>query len=157
MTLYELTGAYLEYYKREDPESKIIAEDIKGNLKKKLEGWGKAYQNLASDYQVQKEEMDALKEKAQHTKQKMDVIRDTILNVMLVTENANIHTPLFDFSVRTGADTLVIDDEDAVPEEFFKPQKPKLDKTSLNKWAKNNGEKVKAFGHYEPQNSLIIK
>ena len=35
--------------------------------------------------------------------------------------------------------------------------KAKLNKKDLNKWAKNNPDKVAAFGHYEPVNSLIIK
>lgn len=157
MTLYELAGEYLAFCEKDDPDSQIIKEDLERNLKKKVEGWGKAYCNLKADYEKQKEAMDALKEKTQLTKKKMDLIQDMILSVMLATGESKIHTSLFDFSVRSSSDILVVDNEKAVPEEFFKPQPPKLDKTALNKWAKKNSEKVRSFGHYEPKNSLIIK
>lgn len=157
MTLYELTEAYLTFYENEDTSSQIIKDDLEKDFAKKVEGWGKAYRSIQADYEKQKEESDRLKDKMQDTKRKMKAIQDTILGCMLAIGKSQIHTSLFDFSVRSSADTLIIDDETAIPKEFLKPQPPKIDKSGLNKWAKANADKVGEFGHYEPKNSLIIK
>ena len=68
-----------------------------------------------------------------------------------------IKTTLFSFYIKPAEDVLVVDNESEIPERFFVAQEPKLNKKDLNKWAKNNPDKVAAFGHYEPVNSLIIK
>ena len=69
----------------------------------------------------------------------------------------DIKTTLFSFYIKPAEDVLVVDNESEIPERFFVAQEPKLNKKDLNKWAKNNPDKVAAFGHYEPVNSLIIK
>lgn len=157
MTLYELTEAYIELRDKKDDESVKLCNEYRKSIYKKIEGYGRAILSLDGDLKKQEEEIAVLNKKKQITKEKKEAARKAILETMLAIDCKKIHTAFFDFSVRPSADVLVIDNEDNIPAEFFKPQPDKLDKTKLNKWAKNNTSKIESFGHYEPVNNLTVK
>ena len=162
MTLYELTGDFIKLFdtKKEIDDAEVqedIEESIKNKIIKKLEGYAKARQSINAAINALKEEEKRLHERRKKLEKRSSMIDNSIKISMLATDIRKITTPLFTLSVQPSKDLLVIDDETSIPDQFFVPQAPKLNKDKLNKWAKNNPEKVNNFGHYEPVNSLIIK
>ena len=142
MTLYELTEEYLKLLdtKKAIDESKVetdIKTAIQKKLIKKMESYLKVRQTLNAEIKALKEE----EKRIQNRRKELEKIKTT----------------LFSFYIKPAEDVLVVDNESEIPERFFVAQEPKLNKKDLNKWAKNNPDKVAAFGHYEPVNSLIIK
>ena len=150
VTLYELTEEYLKLLdtKKAIDESKVetdIKTAIQKKLIKKMESYLKVRQTLNAEIKALKEE------------ERSNTIDNAVKSSMLATGVLKIKTTLFSFYIKPAEDVLVVDNESEIPERFFVAQEPKLNKKDLNKWAKNNPDKVAAFGHYEPVNSLIIK
>lgn len=162
MTLYELTEEYLNYLdtKKAIDESKVetdIKTAIQKKLIKKIESYLKVRQTLKAEIKALKEEEKRIQNRRKELEKRVSLIDSNVKSSMLATDTLKIKTTLFSFYIKPSADALVVDDETAVPERFFVAQDPKLNKKDLNKWAKNNPDKVAAFGHYEPVNSLIIE
>lgn len=151
MTLYEITNELI------NESDEVLKAELEKEFYKKLSGYGKAVRNLDSDIMQLKEEEQRLAERRKEKEKQTKRIKDAILSSMLAVGKEKVKTSLFDFSVRNGADSLVIDEKKEIPKKFFTPQDPKLDKKALNKWAKENPGMIENFAHFEPSRSLIIK
>ena len=162
MTLYELTEEYLKLLdtKKAIDESKVetdIKTAIQKKLIKKMESYLKVRQTLNAEIKALKEEEKRIQNRRKELEKQSNTIDNAVKSSMLATGVLKIKTTLFSFYIKPAEDVLVVDNESEIPERFFVAQEPKLNKKDLNKWAKNNPDKVAAFGHYEPVNSLIIK
>ena len=75
-------------------------------------------------------------------------------SVMIATGKKKFKTDLFGFSIQKNPPSLVIDQEENIPDEYWVAQKPKLDNTALKKWLKENKAD---FAHLEQTESLRIR
>ena len=162
VTLYELTEEYLKLLdtKKAIDESKVetdIKTAIQKKLIKKMESYLKVRQTLNAEIKALMEEEKRIQNRRKELEKRSNTIDNAVKSSMLATGVLKIKTTLFSFYIKPAEDVLVVDNESEIPERFFVAQEPKLNKKDLNKWAKNNPDKVAAFGHYEPVNSLIIK
>ena len=71
-----------------------------------------------------RERLDGLKERARRK-------REMARNAMVQADLETIRAPDFTLSVRAGAPALVVVDEEAIPEEYWVSQSPKLDRQGL--------------------------
>ena len=73
---------------------------------------------------------------------------------MIDTGKRKFKTDLFSFGIQKNPPTVVVDQKDKIPEEYWKAQEPKLDKTALKKWLKDNAEE---YAHLEQSEGLRIR
>lgn len=154
-SLYELTGEYIELLELlEDPDSdeesvKDAMNALITSIDKKFDGYMKVYREIEHKEQDIKEEMDRLKERKENLTKRKEGIKDSILMSMLATNRTKVETALFTAAVKTTQDSLVIDDEDDIPEEFFDPQPSKLNKKRLKDFLKSNDDDEVEYAHLE--------
>ena len=81
-------------------------------------------------------------------------LKARIYQAMLVTGKRKFKTTLFSFNIQKNTPSLVIDQEDRIPKEYWVEQAPRLDKPALKKWLKDNPAD---FAHLEQSEGLRIR
>lgn len=163
MTLYNLTGQYLELLEMAQDETmdqkmiKDTMEGIEGEYEAKAEGYAMVLANLAANDEALKKEMDKMGEKRKIIKNNMDRIRKNLKESMIATGKRKFSTSLFSFRVQNTAPSLNILDETKIPEEFWRPQDPVLDKKALLAEVKKDPEKYTGCATIKTSEALVIK
>lgn len=129
-SLYELTGEYLELLEMlEDPECdaeavKAAMEALDGSLESKFEGYMRVMRNVEGELLAIDTEIKRLQEKKKARTAAVDRIRDQIMTSMEATGKTKIKGSLFSATLSTRKNgTLVIDDEDEIPDQFWAVKK----------------------------------
>ena len=163
MTLYELTGEYLdllELAENPDTDAKAIEQamlSISGMIDDKAEGYCKVIQNLESTVSAIDLEAKRLNERKKAMKKHIEDIKNSLLASMLACGKTKIQGNIFDISIRNNAEKMIIDDESEIPSQFYVPQAPTLDTAALKKYLKENPEEEFDFAHLEKGRSLKIE
>lgn len=163
MTLYNLTGQYLELLEMAQDETmdqkmiKDTMEGVEGEYESKAEGYAMVLANLAANDEALKKEMDKMAEKRKLIKNNMERIRRNLKESMIATGKRKFSTALFSFRVQNAAPSLNILDEKKIPKDFWKPQDPILDKKALLAEVKKDPEKYTGCATIKTSEALVIK
>lgn len=144
MTLYELTGQFLELVRmaEEKPfDQQIINDTLEGvemEIEEKAVGYAKVIRSLEGDMDEVDEEIQRLTERRNTIKENIDALKKNLEKAMIATGKTKFKTPLFSFSIQKNAPSLDLVDEAKVPERFWIPQVPRLDRRALLAYAKEH-------------------
>lgn len=142
--LYEITGEFLELLEMASDESidqKMINDTLEGvefEFEEKADGYAKVIKTLEGDMDAIDKEIKRLTERKNTVKNNIASIKKNLENAMQVTGKKKFKTLLFGYNIQKNPSSVVIDDETKIPEEYYIPQEPKLDKKSLGVFLKEN-------------------
>ena len=144
-TLYELTGQYLELLEiaEEEGDATIVIdtlEAIEGEIEDKADGYAKVLKELTGKINMLDDEIERLQGMKKVIKNNMDRIKNSLEKSMVVTGKKKFKTALFSFGIQKNPAAVSVLNESAVPEQFWKPQNPVLDKKGLLAYLKENGD-----------------
>ena len=163
MTLYELTGEYLELLAlAEDPETdpQIFAdtmEGLEGEIEQKADGYARVIRQLDADSTALKAEIDRLTARKKAIDNSIDRMKESLKNAMILTNKTKFKTELFAFGVRNNPPKLVIDHPDQIPASFLIPQEPKIDNAGIKDALKAGDIIAETFAHLEQTQSVSIR
>ena len=136
-TLYELTAQMqqlLEMAEDPDIDEQVLAdtmEGIEGEFEDKADGYAKVLAQLGAQQMALDHEIERLSARMKTIERNIKVMKDGLQQSMMVTGKTKFKTSLFSFAIAKNPASLVIDDEDAVPEAYKVPQPPKIDKKKI--------------------------
>lgn len=144
MKLYEITGAMLELLEMatdQDLDQQTIndtMELVEFEFEAKADGYAKVVKSLEGNVDSIEKEIKRLTDRKNTMKNNITSIKKNLENAMLATGKTKFKTVLFNFGIQKNPASVVIDDETKVPEEYLVPQEPKLDKTAIKEYLKDN-------------------
>ena len=164
MTLYELTGQYLQLLAlAEDPDTdpQVLADTLDGldgEIEEKADGYAKVIRQLESDSAALKAEIDRLTARKRAIDNSIDRMKERLKNAMIWCEKPKFKTELFSFSVQNNPASVVIDAPDlaTIPMEYLIAQDPKIDKAKIKDDLKA-GKDLGGIAHLEQTESLRIR
>ena len=151
MTLYELTGQWLflqEMAQDTDLDSQLFndtMEALDAEIEEKAEAYASIIASLNSDVEFLKFEINRLSERKKVLENNIDRMKRNLENSMVVCGKEKFKTLHYSFNIQNNAPSLEILSEDLIPEQFFVPQEPKLDRKTALAFIKENGETVVLF------------
>lgn len=161
MNLYELTTNFREVLEMaQDPsiDPQAIAdtlEAIEGEIEYKADGYAKVIKELDADVNKLTAEIDRLTERKQVLQNNIKNMKQSLTVAMQTTGKTKFKTDLFSFNVQKNPPSLVIDNEEKIPKEFYVPQEPKLDKSLIKDLLKNG--KTLDYAHLEQSEGVRIR
>jgi len=147
MNLFELTAQRLELQnKLQDMnfDEQTILDTLEGEsteLQAKIEDYGFVIRNMESFVEAMKAEEKRMADRRKINENKVERIKEWLLNNMQACEITKIECPAFTIAVRTNPPKVIVTDVMALPGCFFKipdPLPPQLDKKSLSAALKDN-------------------
>jgi len=144
--LYELTGDILHLQRMlEDGEVDIetftdTLESINFDVEEKADGYAKVIKNITSDVNGLKDEEKRIADKRKTYENKIKTMKTNLENSMILLDKKKFKTKLFSFNVQKNAPSLYVDDDNKIPEQFYKIQDPILDKAELKQYIKDGNE-----------------
>lgn len=160
MTLYELTGQFLEVNEMaengeiDDVTMQDTLESIECEIEVKAENYAKVIRNLESDMEALKKEEERLYERRKTIENNIKRIKKNLENCMIAVDKKKFKTDLFSFNIQKNTPSLVIDNKNSIPAEYLIQQEPKVDTVNLKKYLKENDAD---FAHLEQSESLRIR
>ena len=143
MTLYELTGQYLELLDMaQDADSEAFAdtlEAIDGEIEEKADNYAKVIRTIEGDVQSVKTEIERLTVKKQTMENNVRRIKESLQTSMIATGKTKFKTQLFSFGIQKNPASVQLKEGVEVPVQFYKQPEPVLDKTALKNYLKENG------------------
>lgn len=103
-----------------------------------------------------KARLEGLKARLERFQDRADRKRRLVTDVMARAEIKRITEPDFTVSLRTSPAAVVVEDEALIPEDYWKPQAPKLDRLALGE-ALKSGQTVQGASLGEPKPSITIR
>lgn len=162
MTLYELTGAYLDIQKAVyDPDfdqesAEAALADITDALEEKADNYARIIKQLDADADAIAEEIRRLSARKAMLDNRADWLKGHLQAAMTATGKLKFKTPFFSSGIQKNPPSVVLDAGlDAIPEEYLVQQDPKVDKKAIGAILKT-GE-VLPFAHLEQGESLRIR
>lgn len=162
MTLYELTGAYLDIQKAiYDPDfdqesAEAALADITDALEEKADNYAKIIKQLDADADAVAEEIRRLTARKAMLDNRRDWLKTNLQMAMTATGKTKFKTPFFSFGIQKNPPSVVLDAGlDAIPAEYLVPQDPKVDKKAI--CARLKTGEVLPFAHLEQSESLRIR
>lgn len=159
-TLYELTDDYrqlLDMLEDDTVDQEVLADTLEavgGEIEVKAEGCAKIIRELEGSVDMIANEIARLQERKSVKLNNIQRIKSYLELVMIETGKKKFKTDLFGFNIQKNPPSIVIDNEEKIPEEYWIEQAPKLDKIALKKWLKENEAD---FAHLEQGESLRIR
>lgn len=143
-TLYELTEEYrqlLDMMEDDSVDPEVLRdtlEGVDGELEIKAENCAKVMTELGGKIDLIDREMERLKQKKDVLNNNIKRIKQQIEKSMIDTGKRKFKTDLFSFGIQKNPPAVVIDQEDQIPEEYWVAQEPKLNRTAIKQWLKEN-------------------
>lgn len=134
MLLYELSEIetqILEQLESEEGIDKTLYESLKLDEEEKIVSCAKVYRQILSDVQVCKDEEKRLSERKKKLENSAERLKGLMFDGMKMTDAKKIHRPEFDIAIRKNPPSLQIAPDARIPDEYYKPQAPVLDKALL--------------------------
>lgn len=162
MNLYELTSDYLELLEMvDDPnvDQEVLAdtiEGIEGMLEDKADNYAKLIRNLEAEQDALEKEAKRFKERADRRARTITQLKKNLQYNMDVSGKRDFSTEYFSFKIRKNPPSLVIDNEDMIPEEYWIAQKPKINNKALKDLLKEDALAMQGICHLEQGESLRI-
>lgn len=140
MLLYELStleAQILEQLESEDGIDKEVYDRLKLDEEEKIVSCARIYRQILSDAQVCKDEEKRLSERKKKLENSAQRLKDMMFEGMKITGASKIRRPEFDIMIKKNPPSLQIDNEENIPNEYFKNLAPVLDKTLLRNAVKS--------------------
>lgn len=159
-TLYELTEEYRQLLDMMEDDSvdpevlKDTLEGVDGELEIKAENCAKVMAELCGKVDLIDREIERLKGKKDVLNNNIKRIKQQIEKSMIDTGKRKFKTDLFSFGIQKNPPAVVIDQEDQIPEEYWIAQEPKLNRTAIKQWLKENEAE---WAHLAQTESLRIR
>lgn len=139
MKLYEITEAYrnIEMLLNDaDNDDDLVLFnsaliDIQGRLEDKVENIVNLIKNSDADIKALKEEEQRLNKKRKALENKIQSMKDYVLDSLVATGTESIKYPTFKVSIKENPESIKVTDISKIPHDYFVPQDPKLDKRAL--------------------------
>ena len=136
-TLYELQGEYQRLYQLAE-EEELTLEDIQdtlesldGEMEDKAVGYAMVMKDIEGQIDVIKKEVERLNSKVKTLNNNKDRMKNALQDAMIQTDNKEIKTDLFNFKIQNNPPSVKVLQESEIPEQYFIPQEPKLDKKGI--------------------------
>ena len=148
MTLYELTGQFLELLEMaEDEEISSDAlndtmEAVGIEFEEKAENYAKVIKQLEMEAYGYKAEAKRMTKKMKVVEANIDRIKKNLEKSMLATGKTKFKTALFSFCIQKNSPSIDLLDEENVPADFRTPQPDKIDKKAILAFLKETNEPV---------------
>lgn len=160
MYLYEIPQIYLKVLENVNPETgEIDAEAldaIQDTLHDKADAYAKIIQSYIQSNQAINLEIDRLNAMAQANTKKILLLKEKLMNAMLMMDDEKFKTDLFSFSIRFASSRpLIIDDSKEIPIKYIKTV-TQIDKAKVKKDLEK-GEKLGFAELGERKQYLVIK
>ena len=141
MKLYEVAEAFAkiqEFLNDAQTDEEIVAikevlVDYECQFEEKVENITYLIKNFQSDVEALKKEELRLAEKRKSTERKIESLKDYLFGAFMQTGTERIKYPQFTVSIRNNAESVNVKDVTKIPNVFFVPQPPKLNKAGLKK------------------------
>lgn len=159
MKLYELTGALADLSSMDQDDEAVLTtlESIQGDFKEKAVAILSLTSNFESDVAAIDSEIKRLQERKSVITNRKQSLRDYLLRNMEASGITKIDCPLFTATIRKGLESVQIDDESKIPDEFVKVEVvTKSDKTAIKK-ALQAGQDVNGALLVRGANTIVIK
>ena len=164
MTLYELTGDYLQLLEMgEDPETDQEAfnttlEMIGDEIEDKADGYAKVIKMFEGDIAILKKEEERLSERRKTIESRIKTMKTSLEGAMRTTGKVKFKTKLFSFGIQKNPPSLVMDEPyiENIPKKYLIMQDPKVDTAQIKKDL-NSGIKLDGIAHLEQGESLRIR
>lgn len=137
MTIYELTNDYLELLmlaESEDLDPEAVAdtlEGIAGEIEDKAENYAKVMKQMQADADGIKAEEERLHSRRTSIENNIKRMKEALQNAMEATGKEKFKTELFSFGIQSNPPSVAIAEDAVIPNRFYIPQEPKLDKKKL--------------------------
>ena len=135
-SLYELTNdalALQEMLESGEIDEQTFNDTVEAlDVDTKIENICKMIRNLEADATAYKAEKDRLAAKEKTANNAVDRLKENLLNHLLTLDKKKVSAGTFTVSVGKSKSLNVIY-EDMLPEQFFIPQPPKIDKVGITK------------------------
>lgn len=150
-TLYELSDNYLyilDLLSDEDvtanPETaetlKHTFESLDVAFDDKVEGYVHVANELKGQESLLDDEIKRLKKRKQAITNNIKALKEVLTNEMDVTGKTKIKTALYTIYTQNNPESVSVLTEEYIPQEYFEPQPPKLDKQKLKKALQSGAE-----------------
>lgn len=167
-TLYEITGDMLQLLAlAEDPEADGINQDVfkdtfeslEMDFEEKADAYAKVLLELESRDFAISEEIERLTERRRVLRNSCSRMRDALMACMVATGKTKFATDLFSFGIQKSRGSVVIDDEERLPDQFKIPQPYKIDKVGIQRLLQNeeNAKLFEGIAHIEQTEGLRIR
>lgn len=164
MTLYEITGQYLELLNMaedEDVDAETLAttmEMIEDDFEDKADGYAKIMKELEYGAKNLAEEIKRLQARKKSLEGKRDRMETCLQSAMTACGKPKFKTELFSYSIKKNPPSLVMDvtDLDEIPPYYLVQKDPEINKAAI-KEALKNGEDVGGIAHLSQGESLLIR
>jgi hypothetical protein len=146
--VYEIIEKYLhvENLLEEQEEGSVaydtlesVLADTEGDLEEKLEYLTKIQKNYEAQAEMFKAEKDRLAKKQQSSTNKAKNLKGFLEQILLATGKRKLETGIFTLSIQKNPPSLHIDNEDIIPDQFWKVER-KVNSTDLKKWIKDGNK-----------------
>ncbi len=167
-SIYEITGDVLRLYDMideldtpdEEYEDMLLdsLESVLGEFEAKADSYGKLIKNVESDIEGLKKEKARLEMKIKRSENLIKKLKERILYCMDVAKIPEIKGDLFKFKTRNFAKQLPENIEEfssKIPDEYFIPQDPKLDKRKLLEAIKSDKVKIDGVELRTPRSAVL--
>ncbi len=166
-SLYELTEDFktiLEMMQDPEMDPGMIEEamrQVEGDFDTKAEGYCKVIKELEGKALVISNEIDRLSKLQKTAENNIANLKEILLRSMVATNKEKIDGELFKLTVKRCAPKVIIDNEEAIPDQFKSiVETVKIDKKAIGTYLKENpfdNTTAGAFAHLEEVKSLLIK
>ncbi len=144
MNLYELTGKYKQLVEMEEEMDPTLFHDTLDSLEDaieyKAENIAMIIQQFKADAKNLKEEEQRFAKRRQAIENKIGNLQEYLYNNMKEVGADKIKSPRFTIYIQKNPMSVNITNEALIPDEYFIPQEPKLDKKSLKEDMQLHGE-----------------
>ena len=160
MTLYELTDEVyrlLEFAEDPDCDEEVFKdtlEALQGDIEVKADAYAKVIRQIEADKKAVEAEIDRLEARKTTFANRIQTMKTSLQNAFTALDVQKMKTDLFTIYIQKNAPSVIIDDPEGVPDEYFKVKK-ELSKTSI-KEAIEAGEDI-GFAHLEQSESIRIR
>lgn len=160
MKLYEITGQFKELMEMAQEgvlDQDIIKDTLEGvefEFEEKADAYAKVINSLNCDVDAIDKEIKRLTDRKNTINNNIGGIKYNLEKAMVETGKTKFKTALFGFGIQKNPPSVVIDDEANIPDTYFIPQEPKLDKTAIKKFLKDNNV---PWAHLQQTESLRIR
>ena len=149
MKLYEVAEAFAQiqdFLNNAETDDEIVAikevlVDYECQFEEKVENIVYLIKNAQSDVEALKKEELRLAEKRKAAERKIESLKDYLFGAFMQTGTERIKFPQFTVSIRNNAESVNVNDITKIPQDYFVPQPPKLNKSGLKK-AIQDGEVI---------------
>jgi len=134
--LYELTGQYEKVLSMINDEADMVAindtlESLEGEITEKAESIAKMMKSIEADETAIKAEEERLYNRRKALENRRLSIKEYLESQLISANIDKIKGAIFTISIQNNAPSVLIGEDAKVPEQYYIPQEPKLDKKAL--------------------------